>query len=128
MGACSLGISAVEKHFTDDVKRPGPDHPFSMDPLTWKKMVTSTRLLEKALGDGIKKVEKNEKETLILQRRSVRAICDVIKGEKLSLDKIEFQRPCPKNAIKPNDLNRFLNKKLKKTLKTNDYLTKSHFK
>jgi len=80
------------------------------------------------LGDGIKKVEKNEKETLILQRRSVRAICDVTKGEKLSFDKIEFQRPCPENAIKPNDLNRLLNKKLKKTLKANDYLTKSHFK
>jgi N-acetylneuraminate synthase len=127
LGACSLGISAVEKHFTDDTKRPGPDHPFSMDPSTWKKMVTSTRLLEKALGDGIKKVEKNEKQTVILQRRSVRAIRDINKGEKLSFNKIEFQRPCPKNALKPNDLNRFLNKKLKKVLKANDYLTKSHF-
>ena len=127
LGACSLGISAVEKHFTDDTKRPGPDHSFSMDPSTWKKMVSSTRLLEKALGDGIKKVEKNEKQTVILQRRSVRAICDINKGEKLSFNKIEFQRPCPKNALKPNDLNRFLNKKLKKDLKANNYLTKSHF-
>ena len=127
LGACSLGISAVEKHFTDNIKRPGPDHPFSMNPVTWKKMVASTRLLEKALGDGIKKVEKNEKETVVLQRRSVRAIYNISKGEKLTLDKIEFQRPCPKDAIKPNDLNRFLNKNLMKVLKVNDYLTKSHF-
>jgi N-acetylneuraminate synthase len=128
LGACSLGIKAVEKHFTDDIKKSGPDHSFSMDPFTWKKMVASTRLLEKALGDGIKKVEKNEKETLILQRRSVRAIFDMKKGEKLSIDKIEFQRPCPSNAIKPNDLGRFLNKNLKKNLKENDYLTENHFK
>jgi len=63
-----------------------------------------------------------------LQRRSVRAICNISKGEKLTLDKIEFQRPCPKDAIKPNDLDRFLNKNLMKDLKVNDYLTKSHFK
>ena len=63
-----------------------------------------------------------------MQRRSIRAICNILKGEKLTLDKIEFQRPCPKDAIEPNNLGKFLNKNLRKVLKVNDYLTKSHVK
>ena len=43
-----------------------------MDPKTWKSMVVATRNLEKSMGDGIKKVEKNETETVVLQRRSIR--------------------------------------------------------
>ena len=39
-----MGIHAVEKHFTDDNDRPGPDHPFSMNPVSWKEMVDATRL------------------------------------------------------------------------------------
>ena len=31
LGAVTLGARMIEKHFTDDTSRPGPDHPFSMD-------------------------------------------------------------------------------------------------
>ena len=41
LGAIALGIKVVEKHFTDDTSRNGPDHPFSMDPKTWKDMVVA---------------------------------------------------------------------------------------
>jgi N-acetylneuraminate synthase len=40
-----------------------------MNPTTWREMVDRTRELEAALGDGIKRVEANELETRILQRR-----------------------------------------------------------
>ena len=36
LGAVVLGARVVEKHFTDDTSRIGPDHPFSMTPQTWK--------------------------------------------------------------------------------------------
>ena len=62
-----MGATMVEKHFTDDNDRKGPDHPFSMNPKTWKEMVDRTRLLEASLGEAIKKVEDNEKETIVLQ-------------------------------------------------------------
>ena len=32
-----------------------------MNPVSWKVMVETTRELERALGDGIKRVEENEK-------------------------------------------------------------------
>ena len=73
LGAVALGARVVEKHFTDDTTREGPDHPFSMDPRTWRDMVDRTRELEAALGSPVKRVADNEKETLVVQRRCLRA-------------------------------------------------------
>ena len=58
----SLGARVIEKHFTDDNLREGPDHKFSMNPKTWRSMVISARKLENSLGDGQKKIEENEKQ------------------------------------------------------------------
>ena len=73
LGAVVLGAKVIEKHFTDNNSRIGPDHNFSMNPKTWKKMVDATRNLEKTLGDGVKRIEKNEIKSIIVQRRSMRA-------------------------------------------------------
>ena len=73
LGAVAIGARVIEKHFTDDCTREGPDHPFSMDPDTWNEMVVRTRELEYALGSPDKKVEDNEKETVVVQRRCLRA-------------------------------------------------------
>ena len=58
LGAVALGARVIEKHFTDNNNRIGPDHAFSMNPSTWEEMVKRTRNLEKSLGDGIKKLKK----------------------------------------------------------------------
>src|SRR5258708_7102042 len=50
LGAVAMGARVVEKHFTDDDRREGPDHPFSMTPKSWREMVDRTRELEYALG------------------------------------------------------------------------------
>ena len=122
LGSVALGAKVIEKHFTDDTKRKGPDHPFSMDPVSWKKMVDETRLLELALGNSIKKVEDNEKETVILQRRAIRFIENIKKNEEITIDKVEFQRPCPKDAFDINKLNEVLGKKVNNDMEKGDYL------
>ena len=38
-----------------------------------KTMVEKTRELELALGDGLKRIEKNELTTVVIQRRGIRA-------------------------------------------------------
>jgi sialic acid synthase SpsE len=128
LGAVALGAKAIEKHFTDDTSRPGPDHPFSMDPETWKRMVDSARLLEASLGCPIKKVEDNEKETVVLQRRAVRVIRDINSGELLSRELIEFQRPSPNDALKPNQFNKYIGAEIKFGIKKGEYLKESDFK
>ena len=62
LGAVSLGGRLIEKHFTDNNDRNGPDHPFSMNPKTWREMIDRTRELELSLGSDTKKIEKNEKK------------------------------------------------------------------
>ena len=104
LGAVALGARVVEKHFTDDNNREGPDHAFALTPETWREMVERTRDLEAALGDGIKRIEENELETVVLQRRAVRAARDLAKGETLSAADLVPLRPCPPEAIAADEI------------------------
>lgn len=123
LGAVALGAKVIEKHFTDDNNRKGPDHKFSMNPTTWKEMIERTRELEYALGGSIKKIEDNEKETSVLQRRCLRATKNLKKGEILTPDMIEVLRPAPINSILPYEIDNIIGKEL-----TNDIEEGSDFK
>ena len=101
LGAVTLGARIIEKHFTDDKNRSGPDHKFSMDPQDWYEMVQRTRELEAALGYSIKKIEKNEAETVVLQRRAIRAIKNLPSGHRITPSDLEILRPCPPDAFPP---------------------------
>ncbi|HZW04352.1 MAG TPA: N-acetylneuraminate synthase family protein [Anaerolineaceae bacterium] len=101
LGAVALGARVVEKHFTDDTSREGPDHPFSLDPDAWRAMVDRTRELERALGSADKFVADNERQTVVLQRRCLRAGRDIRAGEPLTREMIDVLRPAPAGAILP---------------------------
>ncbi len=122
LGAVTLGARMIEKHFTDDVHRVGPDHAFSMDPISWREMVDRTRELENALGAGIKKVEGNEKETVVLQRRSVRVGCDLTAGSTLTKNHLKVLRPCPHDAISPCHLEELIGQRLRRDINSGEYL------
>jgi sialic acid synthase SpsE len=108
LGAIALGARVVEKHFTDDTRREGPDHLFAMDPDSWADMVENTRQLERALGTGDKFVTENEQETVVIQRRCLRAKRDIRKGEVLTREMVSVLRPAPAQAILPYDLERVI--------------------
>ena len=93
LGAVALGGCVIEKHFTDDKKRVGPDHPYAMDVSDFKNMVNSLRALESALGSPIKDVAPCESEAVILQRRSLFAARDIKKGTKIQENSISVLRP-----------------------------------
>jgi sialic acid synthase SpsE len=101
LGAVALGARVIERHFTDDRSRTGPDHPFSMTPQTWRDMVDRTRELEQALGSGDKFVTGNEQQTAIVQRRCLRAARDIRAGEVLTRQMLAVLRPATPGAILP---------------------------
>ncbi len=105
LGAVALGARVIEKHFTDDNDRIGPDHPFAMNPETWSSMVIATRQLERALGSGDKFVTANEQETVIIQRRCLRAARDIAPGEIINREMIDVLRPAAPGAIMPYEIN-----------------------
>jgi N-acetylneuraminate synthase len=104
LGAVALGGRVVEKHFTDDTSRVGPDHPFSITPRTWREMVDRTRELEQALGSPDKLVGANEQQTVIVQRRCLRAARDIRAGEILNRAMIDVLRPATPGAILPYEI------------------------
>lgn len=88
-----LGGRIIEKHFTDDKTRKGPDHPYAMDFKDFSQMVTDIRKVEAALGDGMKRVMPSETETVIIQRRSLIAACNIAAGTIVTEEMIETLRP-----------------------------------
>lgn len=122
LGAVALGARMVEKHFTDDVGRTGPDHAFSMNPRTWREMVQRTRELESALGTGVKIVEDNERETVVLQRRSLRARVALAAGSSIDKEKLKVLRPCPPDAIEPYRLQELIGRTTRRDIAAGEYL------
>ncbi len=104
LGAVALGARVIEKHFTDDNDRGGPDHPFAMNPQSWKVMVRATRQLESAMGSGDKFVTENEQETVVIQRRCLRAARTIKPGEVINRDMVEVLRPATQGAIMPFEI------------------------
>jgi len=113
LGAIALGACVLEKHFTDDNGREGPDHPFSMAPGPWREMVARIRELEAAMGTASKSVCENEKETVIVQRRCLRASRDLKAKEVITREMIDVLRPAPADAIFPYQLETILGMRLR---------------
>lgn len=122
LGAVTLGARAIEKHFSDDTSRAGPDHAFSMTPETWRDMVDRTRELECALGSANKEVADNEKETRILQRRCLRATRDLQPDTTLGPDDVEALRPAPADSIYPFQLDQVIGRRINTIIPAGEHL------
>ena len=125
LGAIALGARAVEKHFTDDNQREGPDHGFAMNPRNWREMVERSRELEAALGDGFKRVQANEAQTAVLQQRCLRTTRNLPAGHVLVAGDLEALRPAPENAARPYELPQLLGRRLVRALQAGDALYSS---
>lgn len=93
IAAVSLGAEIIEKHFTLDRNMEGPDHKASLEPDELTDMVRSIRNIEKALGDGEKRVTESERANLSVARKSIVAKTDIRKGEIFSDSNLTTKRP-----------------------------------
>lgn len=62
LGAVALGAVVVERHITLDRTMWGSDHAASVEPQGLEHLVRDIRVLEEALGDGVKRVFPGEEE------------------------------------------------------------------
>jgi sialic acid synthase SpsE len=114
LATVALGGCVIEKHVTDDRTRKGPDHPFAITLDELSLMVKGIRALERALGDGKKRLMPSEKETVIIQRRGMYATRDIAKGEKISRDMIEYLRPAI--GMRPPLITKVVGKKARRAI------------
>lgn len=122
-GAVALGARVIEKHFTDDNNREGPDHKFAMNPISWQTMVQTAQEVLDSLGDGIKRVEPNELESRIVQQRGLYAKRALEAGSIVSASDFEALRPCPDNAVRPYSIGEIAGRVLKRSLQSGELLT-----
>ncbi len=111
--AVALGAVMFEKHFTDDTSRSGPDHAFAMTPQPWREMVDAARLTAATLGDGVKRVEANETDAAVVQRRALRYTAGMPAGHRLGPNDVFPTRPCPPGALAPHEIDRVLGRELR---------------
>jgi len=93
IAAVALGAVIIEKHFTLDRKMVGPDHLASIEPLELSSMITSIRLIEEALGDGVKQPSTSEIKNKDSARKSIVAIRNITKGDIYTEENIAVRRP-----------------------------------
>ena len=69
LAAVALGASAVERHITLDRTMWGSDHAASLEPHGVRNLVRDIRIIETALGDGVKRIFPGELAPLSKLRR-----------------------------------------------------------
>jgi N,N'-diacetyllegionaminate synthase len=92
IAAVALGAEIIEKHFTLDKSMEGPDHKASLDPMELAEMVKAIRNIEKAMGNGVKKANKSEKEIEKVIKKKIVASKNISKGEIFSNLNITVKR------------------------------------
>ena len=127
LGSIAYGARVFEKHFTDDNGREGPDHKFAMNPISWREMVNASNELYLSLGDGIKRVEENEKDTAIVQRRALRYANAVAAGQVIKETDLIVVRPIPENGIPPYMKNQIIGKVLSVNVEADELLKMEDF-
>ena len=120
VAAVAMGACVIEKHFTLSREQEGPDHGFSIEPEELRLMVQHIRDVEKAMGDGIKKVSQEELENYEKGRRSLIARADIPKGTIITEEMITAKRPG--YGIKPKYFNIVIGRTAKVDIYEDDIL------
>jgi N-acetylneuraminate synthase len=90
-GAVALGASILERHFTDDMTREGPDIVCSMDVKACRELIEGSRILHQEIG-GSKGPAQEEKVTMDFAFATVVTIAEIKKGELLTKENIWVKR------------------------------------
>tara|TARA_B100000315_G_scaffold260775_1_gene325089 strand:- start:4008 stop:6392 length:2385 start_codon:yes stop_codon:yes gene_type:complete len=91
--ALSIGANIIERHFTLDRSMEGPDHILSSEPEEMRHLTRCAHLINYVLGDGVKKIEACEYETINAQRKSLYARIDIPKGKIVTSDSVTIKGP-----------------------------------
>lgn len=113
--AVAMGAAIIEKHFTLDRNLPGPDHKLSMPPADFRDMVDKIRIIEAAMGNGLKEPAEKEIPMRLSSRRSIVAAKDIAEGEVISLNSIKIARPG--NGLAPEMLEKVIGRSSKRKIR-----------
>lgn len=112
--AAGAGACLVEKHFTIDRARRGPDHRMSADPAGFGAMVEMIRKAEVMRGAGGLDFDPVEAKGRAEFRRSIVAKAAIPAGAILTEDMITYKRPG--HGLKPYERDKILGRRARRAL------------
>ena len=121
IAAVALGAVMIEKHFTLNNSMQGPDHKMSLNPDDFSLMVNSIRNVEKALGNGIKKVSNAELELIKVSRKCIVAARHIAVGDIFTKNNLTVKRPCL--GINASKWDHVIGRKAKKCFDKDEVIT-----
>ena len=119
--AVVMGAVVLEKHFTLDHDLVGPDHKMSLEPEDFQEMVNNIRQVEKALGDGLKKITNNENDVRKVARKSIVASMDIAKGAIVTREMLDVKRPG--TGLEPKNIQKIIGMKAKRDIRKDQLIS-----
>ena len=123
--AVTMGATIVERHITLDKNMIGFDHKISLEPNELWAMIRDIRSVDVIKGDGTKKVSEQEMITRNKYHVSMTSSRNIIAGEVLELEMIEYKNPG--TGIPYKNANLILGKKAKTNINKDTLLSKEMF-
>lgn len=91
--AAAMGAVAIEKHYTNDPERKGPDHRFSATPKIMSEIAAGVRDVHALKGSPEKRTTEAETANKKVGRRSAFAQRDLPAGHTIAAEDFRFIRP-----------------------------------
>ena len=125
-GAVALGASILERHFTDHMKREGPDIICSMDEKSAEELIAGVNIISSQREKG-KFATREEQVTMDFAFSSVVSIKDIEEGEIFSLENIWVKRP-GSGEISASQFKKLIGKQAKSNIRIGSQIKKSQVK
>jgi sialic acid synthase SpsE len=119
--AVAMGAAAIEKHYTNDPARRGPDHRFSATPEVMRDIARGVADIHALKGSGIKEMTAAEAPQKAIGRRSSFATRDLAAGHVLGDRDFRFIRPSA--GIPPTDRDRIVGGRLRHDIPAGNPIT-----
>lgn len=120
VAAVARGARVIEKHLTLDRTLPGPDHAASLETPAFASLVEQIRLVESAMGNGVKAPAPCELDTITAARRSLVATRDLSAGHELTPGDLTAKRPA--TGLPPAMLGRVVGRRLARAVEADQTL------
>jgi len=125
VASVALGANVVEKHVTLSRAEGGVDSAFSMEPHEMKQLVDEVKTAALALGRVHYGVSSKQEEKSTIFKRSIYAVKNIKKGEKLTEDNIRIIRPG--NGLAPKYYEQILNRIVTSDISNGTAMNWDHF-
>lgn len=124
LAAVAAGACVLERHFTLDRTRPGPDHAMSLEPGELRELVAQVRAVEAMLGDGRKRPQPSELELRVAARRSIVVVRALPAGHVLTAADLAIKRPA--DGLPPARLPSLIGRRLSRAIGPDEAPSDAH--